>query len=285
VLVGHTAQGEAASIEPPFYALEGRFVSVADRSYVLGLPESHREAVLAERAANVLRRQQDLARTSTIAATQRRLENNKKRRIDSDVEDRVSQPGDAQEFTIHRDLICANSKFFNAACSKLWTEGKEKVVRLPEVKVDTFQAYFVWAYTGRVVINKGAPRDELKATIDLYLLGDVLDDLLLRNAAMESLVANIPVWNVVPPVNLVSHVWDVTLPGSRLRQVIVDVVIMRVSRANLETFVTVDHPIEFLHSIAIASTRQVATVSVDKFLSGMSGYLEPELGDTMAKSK
>ena len=80
-----------------------------------------------------------------MAAVREKLETHKKRKTKSKVEDPPPQPKarDSKQFTIHKHLICAKSKFFEAACSKLWAEDTEKVVRLPEVKVDAFQAYLV----------------------------------------------------------------------------------------------------------------------------------------------
>ena len=135
-----------------------------------------------------------------------------------------------------------------------------------------------------MVLDKEAPRHQLRATIDLYLLGDVLDDLLLRNTAMRSLVIHIPVWNVVPSVRLVNHIWTSTPTGSPLRQVILDTIVKRVGRASLGHCVTVDHPAEFLHDLAVVSLKQVPNVSAEKFISGMNGYLEAEPSNDMAKS-
>ena len=44
----------------PLYPLEGKFTDVDDREHVLGLPEIERETILADRAAEVLKREQDL---------------------------------------------------------------------------------------------------------------------------------------------------------------------------------------------------------------------------------
>jgi hypothetical protein len=46
-----------------------------------------------------------------------------------------------QQFTVHKDSICAKSKFFKAACSERWIEGKQKVVKLPDVTARDFQTY------------------------------------------------------------------------------------------------------------------------------------------------
>lgn len=290
MIVGYTVHSEEPGDEEPLYPLDGRYLSVADRSYVLGLPQTEREELLADRASQVVRREQDRKLKLALADVQQRNETHKKRKLETETQiedrapDRAPQPKETQQFTVHRHLVCANSKFFEAACSKLWAEGKENLVRLPEVKVDVFQAYLVWVYTGKVAVNREVPRRQLRAIIDLYLLGDVLDDLLLRNAAVRSLVINIPIWNVIPSINLVNHVWASTPTKSPLRRVIVDVIVKRVGRASMGHCVTVDHPPEFLHSIAVASLNQVSTVSAENFISGLYGYLEAEPNNTVAKS-
>lgn len=44
-------------------------------------------------------------------------------------------------FTVHKDMLCAKSRFFRAACSKRWASGVEKVVRQPEGTAEDFQIY------------------------------------------------------------------------------------------------------------------------------------------------
>jgi hypothetical protein len=46
--------------EAPMYPLEGKFISATDREHILSLPEIEREEILADRAQQVLHRQQDL---------------------------------------------------------------------------------------------------------------------------------------------------------------------------------------------------------------------------------
>jgi hypothetical protein len=141
----------------------------------------------------------------------------------------VGPTGEEEKFTVHKDLVCASSKFFMVASSKRWLEGREKAVRLPEVKKETFQAYVVWIYAGKVNVNKSTKGDvnladgeEFRETVDLYLLGDVLDDLQLRNNAMRAIVTGLKDWNVQPSCKLINHIWDSTPPGSLLRAMIAD---------------------------------------------------------------
>lgn len=50
-----------------------------------------------------------------------------------------------KRFTVHKDVICAKSKFVRASCSDRWQEGREKVVRLPEARlIPAFQMYMDW---------------------------------------------------------------------------------------------------------------------------------------------
>ena len=56
--------------EGPLYPLEGKYSSATDKQDILSLPEIERESILAERAAEVLKRQQDLQLKKALAATQ-----------------------------------------------------------------------------------------------------------------------------------------------------------------------------------------------------------------------
>lgn len=289
MIVGHTAHGGRPGDEDALFPIEGRFLSVADRSYVLGLPPIDREELLAKRTASVFRKEQDRQLKLALAAVQKINENHKKRKIDSEVEDRAPQSGDSQQFTVHRDLVCANSKFFKAACSKLWAEGKEKVVRLPDVKVDAFKAYVVWIYSGKVTVNTSNKEAtdkssaEFKEIVELYLLAGILDDLQLRNAAMRTMVMKSKDWKIQPSAQVINRIWNSTSPGSLLRKMVLDKTIMRFSRSEFEKD-SADYPKDLLHSMAVALMKKVATVSCDVFVAGLDEYLEPEVSGDSDKS-
>jgi len=204
----------------------------------------------------------------------------------------VGPEGREEPFTIHRDLICSTSKFFKAACSKLWAEGKEKVVRLPEIDVDIFQAYVVWVYHGKVAVNKldtnggkATAHDEMRETVGLYLLGDVIDDILLRNAAMRVLVTQSKVWMCQAQTDLLNHIWESTPPKSLLRKMIVDKTIMRLDRGSMTDDTMADYPKDMLHCIARALMMKSTHVTYDVFASGLDGYLEPETSNDPEKPK
>lgn len=57
------------SSEAPLYPVEGKFQSSADRDHILSLPEIEREEILAERAQEVLKRNQDLQLRKALASS------------------------------------------------------------------------------------------------------------------------------------------------------------------------------------------------------------------------
>lgn len=190
----------------------------------------------------------------------------------------VGSEEDQCEFTVHKNLICAGSKFFNAACSKLWAEGKEKVVRLPNANAEAFQAYIVWIYAGKIAVNKSSSGREFRQTVELYLLGDVLDDLHLRNEAIRTLVEKSREWRFHPPPDLMNRIWNLTTPESQLRKMIVDKTIMRWDRAF--TREVVDYPRELLQSLTMSLLDRVEIVPQAQFESGLEKYLESETSET-----
>lgn len=77
--------------EAPLYPVEGKFTSTSDRAHILGLPEIEREEILAERAAEVTRRQQDLQLKRALAATREKAKSHKRKAAAAELEDDSSK--------------------------------------------------------------------------------------------------------------------------------------------------------------------------------------------------
>lgn len=96
-----------------------------------------------------------------------------------------------KHFTVHKDTICVKSKFFRAACSDHWLEGQQKVVRLTGARsVQAFQTYMDWTYTNELVVENLTTRTrhgDHDYIIELYLLGDILEDVKIRNRSLQLL--------------------------------------------------------------------------------------------------
>jgi hypothetical protein len=121
-----------------------------------------------------------------------------------------------QRFTVHKDMICAKSKFFRAACSERWPTGREIIVRLPAGTPEDFQIYVEWVYTSRINIDI-EDIEELQAKLtDMYILGDLVDDYQLRIATIERLMTNVLVDSPIVCPEL-HKVYEATVAGSPLR--------------------------------------------------------------------
>ena len=94
----HESDSEAAarSLSPdsdgPAFPLEGIYKDSADRAFIQSLPEIEREEILAERAAENTKRQQDLQLKKALAATQAAASKHQKRKAAAaDLDDDAGQ--------------------------------------------------------------------------------------------------------------------------------------------------------------------------------------------------
>jgi hypothetical protein len=129
-----------------------------------------------------------------------------------------------QRFTIHQEPACAKSKVFKATCSKRRLEGREKVLRLPELKAGTFKVYCSWVYSDdipRPVCTGSSSEDDRSAEkellVDLYLTGAILNDLHLRNRSLHALFDSMRNQNKLLNVTQLTLVWQSTSSGSLFR--------------------------------------------------------------------
>jgi hypothetical protein len=176
-----------------------------------------------------------------------------------------------QVFIVHKDKLTMKSKFFRAACSRNWTERATDTVRLPEVGLDTFQMYTDWVYSDTIV----PPEPSTTALIKLYLLGDFLDDVRLRNATMRLLVASVHTYKTSPRVVSIKSIWNNTAPNSLLRSWIVDVAARYYDKATFAEH-AVTFPAEFVLQVALKLLPVQHVGVTGSFLRQVSKYLEVE---------
>jgi len=183
-------------------------------------------------------------------------------------------------FSIHQEAICDKSKFFKAACSKRWIEGQEKLLRLPEAKPGVFRRYSNWIYSGLISGMRCTQTSSIEdktsehvSLINLYLLGDSLDDIQLRNTAIQELSKHLDASNFLSGPSVAAKVWSSTPPGSRLRKLIVHNIL-----CSREQFVAeaANYPEEFMREIALAALCKVPTVSFDEANRNFEQFLELE---------
>ncbi|KAF3927081.1 hypothetical protein AA313_de0204206 [Arthrobotrys entomopaga] len=96
----------------------------------------------------------------------------------------VQVGGCAQEYKLHRTILCSESPFFKAACKSNFQEGINRLIKLPTIKPQVFEKILVWLYTGVYEL----PADGNHATIaSLYSAADFLGTLKLKQAVLEKI--------------------------------------------------------------------------------------------------
>jgi len=100
-------------------------------------------------------------------------------------------------------------------------------VRLPEARsTRAFQIYTNWAYTSEIRADTTANETQkFHDLVELYLLGDLLDDIKLRNRTLRLLNTHIQVGEIFISAVMCQIIWENTPPHSLLRNWAVDVVI------------------------------------------------------------
>jgi hypothetical protein len=120
-------------------------------------------------------------------------------------------------------------------------------VRLPDVEATVFERYVDWAYGNILVCGKET--GTLRMLVQLYLLGDKLDDVKLRNKAIKALTNYCVVDKISPCTNIVKLIWNNTTPGSLLRKWVIDDLLMTGSRTSFQKNLP-EHPSELIQQMA-----------------------------------
>jgi hypothetical protein len=169
---------------------------------------------------------------------------------------------DERRFTVHKDMLCAKSKFSKAACSERWASGIEKVVRQPEGTAEDFQIYVEWVYTSKISLHTDEIGKQQAKLMDMYILGDVLDDYQLRNASMRRLIANTRKEMTILTSRQVHKVYEATTTGSPLRKFIVNWLLSSFDRDDLKASIA-SEPAEFVRELALAALQRIEHENTD----------------------
>ncbi|KAK3703248.1 hypothetical protein LTR37_014588 [Vermiconidia calcicola] len=153
----------------------------------------------------------------------------KKRRITYGDTVAVYVGAEKRLFTLHESVVLEHSKFFRAALTKGFKEGQSRLIHLPEIETPAFEAYIQWMYSHEIVINECESVEEASKTrkqyselIELYVVGDRLENTNLRNEVMTALVQLQEQSDPNPGCKNVSRVYKETPESSPLRRFVLD---------------------------------------------------------------
>ena len=139
-----------------------------------------------------------------------------------------------------------------------------------------FQEYCKWIYSGVIPPLQGERAGltvQEKLCINLYLLGDTLDDMQLRNLATLQMCKSLEMCDALPTATSLAVVYSSI--GSYFRKQLVDYTVARTSRDQLEGRLSL-YPPEYVQEVAMASLHK-ALITTWKCVAGDgTAYLEPE---------
>ena len=129
-------------------------------------------------------------------------------------------------FTIHKQLLCDISPYFEAAFEGEFKEAKEQRMRLPEDDVAPFKQFQFWLYSGKPL----PPRDLMEHTtltykwnmlVHSYILGDKFEIPALQNAAIHGIIES-TCTSGADHLGMLRLVYEQTTPKSHLRKLCID---------------------------------------------------------------
>ena len=134
-----------------------------------------------------------------------------------------------ERYVLHKDLLCFYSDFFRAAFNSSFKEATEREIELPDTEIEVFEAFQVWLYTQDLPQNEALPTSvylEWPLLIKLWVFGDRYQIPLLQNNAIDAITDKANKDNTVP-IFWINLTYENTVPGSRLRKAITDIMVYR----------------------------------------------------------
>lgn len=180
--------------------------------------------------------------------------------------------GETEEaLVVHEDLLRSNSAFFDAALSHDWKEKEQRIVKLPDVKPETFSVYAKWLYTRRffVMTDNDNLKDtdddsteksknqietyetELARIFDVYSMGDYLQDSDFKDATIDVII-NGMVQMKCYPLNFHGYIYPFSSKQSSHRSLAVELVLHVWAPSSLKYLRGENVPREFLADLAVA---------------------------------
>lgn len=137
-----------------------------------------------------------------------------------------------------------------------------------------FESYINWAYSDTLVAESTV-NDNIDMMIDLYLLGDKLEDIKLRNKTLKALHSYATIDLLNPNARNTTKIWRGTPPSSLLRTWILDLTVSRLRRKSFENNLT-DYPSDFVRELALKALQQIPIMASEEFQVKLPLYLEAD---------
>lgn len=134
---------------------------------------------------------------------------------------------DAVEFSFPKGLLQQHSDFAKAALKEGWRESEEQTVRLEDEKVEIFEIFAEFLYTGHVRSSKaGDTNGEIDAEWvrlpDCWIFGDKFQSSSFKDAVLDTMTRKIIDTQCVP-THLQAPAYDEAAGPNAFRRLVVDI--------------------------------------------------------------
>ena len=172
-----------------------------------------------------------------------------------------------RSFAVHKNIICAHSPFFEAACSQRWATATPNPIALPEDDPEVFDIYLNCVYKN--CVDVGNLEDPLPSEehyhecsrvylrlAKTYLLADKLQDVATTNLVMDEIIRYRTSRLSIPPRGVTAFIAGHTLVESPLRRFFVDLYVHQASLGAIQAAFGTDRlPQSFMFSVLEEKTR------------------------------
>ena len=153
-------------------------------------------------------------------------------------------------------------------------------MRLPNIQPKHFQVYVDWSYTDKLVVEDDATAADSGMDLTaIYLAGEFLDDVKLRNIATRQLNTLVLAHESLFP-RVIRLIWENTTTSSSLRQWTVDTAILNINKKRF-AHNAARYPAEFMSAMALGALQKISPVTRSRqepaFTRLLPNYLEPEV--------
>lgn len=141
----------------------------------------------------------------------------------------VGSYDNVRSYSVHDELVIANSAFFEAALKKGWLEAEQRIVKLPEDDPKTFDLFYWFLYTGKIFSERDCldktreGTDEEKNRLGAaWTLGEKLQFSDLKDAVIDILIQRL---NVSIPTSWHKMVYATAPASSPMKGLVVDIAV------------------------------------------------------------
>ncbi|KAJ8061701.1 hypothetical protein OCU04_009501 [Sclerotinia nivalis] len=176
---------------------------------------------------------------------------------------------------VHKNLLCAASPFFEAACKPEWQTGDKFIIKLPEDNAGLIKVLVSWVYRQEIVyLGTWYSSRKLEGLIGTYLLAEKYQMPRLQNNIMDAMVHEVVdryrwIFGLY-----IASIYQYTLPNSRLRLFAINGSLYKRDALRLFDYKQKHFPPEFVWDLAVAFSRDSDAARKGSFLMSKTQHCE-----------